>query len=87
MFEDNRDPNRDLGRPDAYIDNAPRSGTGFGPIAALVAIALIIGGLFMFAPSNDRVASNNSPTTTTRSTPAPAPAPVTPTPPATAPKQ
>jgi hypothetical protein len=89
MFDDNRDLNRDLGRRDAYLDNAPREGFGYGPIVALVAIALIIGGLFMFAPSNDRVASNNSPTTTTttRSTPAPAPAPVTPAPPATAPKQ
>ena len=86
MFDDNRDLNRDLGRRDAYLDDAAvRDGSGYGPVIALVAIALIIGGLFMFSPSGDKTqtAANNPAITT----PAPAPAPVTPTPPVTAPKQ
>ena len=85
MFDDNRDLNRDLGRRDAYIDNAAeREGSGYGPVIALVAIALVIGGLFMFSPSGDRTqtATNNTPAVT-----APAPAPVTPPPPTIAPKQ
>ena len=86
MFDDNRDLNRDLGRGDAYIDNAAaRDSTGYGPIVALVAIALIIGGLFMFSPSERTQTASNTPAVE-RSAPPPA-APVTPAPPVTAPKQ
>jgi hypothetical protein len=87
MFDDNRDLNRDLGRRDAYLNDAAQDGSGYGPVIALVAIALIIGGLFMFSPSDKtQTASNNSPAVE-RTAPAPSPAPVTPAPPATAPKQ
>ena len=82
MFDD-RDPNRDLGRRDAYLnDPAVSDGSGAAPLIALAVIALIVGGLFWFAPSNDQVAANNPPAE--RSAPAPK-APVTPAPPATAP--
>lgn len=91
MFDDNRDLNRDLGRRDAYLDDAAlRDGSGYAPLIALAAIALVIGGLFMFSPSSDRTqtASNNpnSPAVQ-RTAPAPTPAPVMPAPPVTAPKQ
>ena len=83
MFDD-RDPNRDLGRRDAYLnDPAVSDGSGAAPLIALAVIALIVGGLFWFAPSdNAQVASNNP--AAERSAPAPA-APVTPAPPTTAP--
>jgi hypothetical protein len=88
MFDDNRDINRDLGRHDAYLDDAAlRDGSGYGPVIALVAIALVIGGLFMFSPSADKqqTAANNP--AVERTMPAPTPAPMTPAPPVTAPKQ
>ena len=82
MFDD-RDPNRDLGRRDAYLnDPAVSDGSGAAPLIALAVIALIVGGLFWFAPSNDQVATNTP--AAERSAPAPK-APVTPAPPATAP--
>jgi len=83
MFDD-RDPNRDLARRDAYLnDPAVSDGSGAAPLIALAVIALIVGGLFWFAPSdNAQVASNNP--AVERTAPAPK-APVTPTPPATAP--
>jgi hypothetical protein len=84
---DDRDLNRDLGPRDAYLDDpAVRDGSGYGPVIALVAIALVIGGLFMFSPSGDRTqtATNNAPVVE-RS--APPPATPAPTPPVTAPKQ
>jgi len=88
MFDDNRDLNRDLGRRDAYLDDpAVRDGSGYGPVVALVAIALIIGGLFMFSPGGDRTQTASNNPSVQRSTPAPSPAPVTPAPPTTAPKQ
>jgi hypothetical protein len=86
MFDDNRDLNRDLGRRDAYLDDpAVRDGSGYGPVIALVAIALVIGGLFMFSPrgDNQQTAANNP--AVERS--APPPATPAPTPPVTAPKQ
>ena len=84
MFDD-RDPNRDLGRRDAYLnDPAVSDGSGAAPLIALAVIALIVGGLFWFAPSNDQMAANNTPAAE-RSAPAPK-APVTPAPPVTAPK-
>ena len=87
MFDDNRDLNRDLGRRDAYIDDpAVRDGSGYGPVIALVAIALVIGGLFMFSPSDRTQTASNTPAVE-RTAPAPTPAPVTPAPPVTAPKQ
>jgi hypothetical protein len=84
MFDD-RDPNRDLQR-DPYINRYSEmsDGSGYAPLIALFAIALIVGGLFMFAPSSDqsKVAAN-SPTTQS----APAPPPATPAPPPPAPAQ
>ena len=86
MFDDNRDLNRDLGRRDAYLDDAAvRDGSGYGPVIELVAMATIIGGLFMFSPSGDKTQTATNNPAVERS--APAPAPVTPTPPVTAPKQ
>jgi hypothetical protein len=80
MFDD-RDPNRGL-QPDPYANRYSEmsDGAGYGPLIALVAIALIVGGLFMFSPSSDqtKVAGNNP---TTESAPAPQP----PVPPAKAP--
>lgn len=82
---DDRDLNRDLGRRDAYLNETSSDAAGYGPLIALAAIALIVGGLFWFAPSSDtRVATNNAPVT--RSAPAPKPAPVMPAPQATAPQ-
>ena len=76
MFDDTRDLNRDLGRRDGYLnDPAVSDGSGYGPLIALAAIALIVGGLFWFAPSDKtQVATNNPAVTRT----APAPAPMTP---------
>jgi hypothetical protein len=67
------DPNRNLGPSDPYLNRYSdmSDGSGYGPLIALFAIALIVGGLFFFAPSSDQtqVATNNP---TTRSAPAPA---------------
>ena len=83
MFDD-RDPNRDLARRDAYLnDPAVSEGGGYAPLVALAVIALIVGGLFWFAPSDNARVAANSPAVE-RSAPAPA-APVTPAPPTTAP--
>jgi hypothetical protein len=87
MLDDNRDLNRDLGRNDAYLDDAAiRDGSGYGPVIALVAIALVIGGLFMFSPSGDKTQTAANNPAVERSAPAPTP-PLTPAPPVTAPKQ
>jgi hypothetical protein len=84
MFDDTRDPNRDLGRRDAYLnDPAVSDGSGYAPLIALAVIALIVGGLFWFAPSDNAQVATNTPAAE-RSAPAPK-APVTPAPPATAP--
>src|SRR5256885_17196306 len=86
MFDDTRDPNRDLGRRDAYLnDPAIADGSGCAPLIALAVIALIVGGLFWFAPSDNAQVATNKPTTE-RSTPAPT-APVTPDQPVTAPAE
>ena len=72
MFDD-RDPNRDLPR-DPYVNRYAEmsDGSGYGPLIALFAIALIVGGLFMFAPSSDQTkVATNSPAT--QSAPAPTP--------------
>ncbi len=83
MFDD-RDPNRDLTRRDAYLnDPAIADGSGYAPLIALAVIALIVGGLFWFAPNDNAQVATNNPTTE-RSAPAPK-APVTPAPPVTAP--
>ena len=77
MFDD-RDPNRDLQR-DPYVNRYAEmsEGSGYAPLIALFAIALIVGGLFMFAPSGDqtKVADNNP---ATQSAPAPQPPPAPP---------
>jgi hypothetical protein len=69
MFED-RDPNRELQR-DSYVNRYPDEGSGYAPLIALFAIALIVGGLFVFAPSNDQKVASNNPIT--QSAPAPTP--------------
>jgi hypothetical protein len=77
MFDD-RDPNRDFQRDPALNRYSDMSeGSGYAPLIALFAIALIVGGLFMFSPSSDqsKVAANNPPTQS-----APAPQPPTPAP-------
>jgi len=78
MFDD-RDPNRDFQRDPSLSRYSEMSeGSGYAPLIALFAIALIVGGLFMFSPSSDqsKVAANNPPT---QSTPAPQPPPAPPT--------
>jgi hypothetical protein len=84
MFDD-RDPNRDLQR-DPYVNRYSdmSDGSGYAPLIALFAIALIVGGLFMFSPSGDqtKVAANNPATQS-----APAPQPPAPVPPVKAPAQ
>ena len=76
MFDDTRDLNRDLGRRDGYLnDPAVSDGSGYAPLIALAAIALIVGGLFWFAPSDNTQVATNNPAVTR---PAPAPAPMTP---------
>jgi hypothetical protein len=82
MFDD-RDPNRDLQRdPTLNRYSEMSDGSGYAPLIALFAIALIVGGLFMFSPGSDqtKVASNNPATQS-------APAPTSPAPPPTAPAQ
>ena len=80
MLDNTRDINRDPARQDAYLnDPAVGEGSGYGPIVALAAIAVIIGGLFFFAPRGDQQVASNSPAVE-RTTPTPAPAPVTPAP-------
>ena len=75
-------PNRDLGASRRLPQRSGRQRRlGAAPLIALAIIALIVGGLFWFAPSNDQVATN---TPAERSAPAPK-APVTPAPPTTAP--
>ena len=65
------DPNRDLGRdPYASRYSEMSEGSGYAPLIALFAIAVIVGGLFFFSPSSDqtKVAGNNP---ATQSAPAP----------------
>lgn len=82
MFDD-RDPNRDLQRDlNPYPEMS--DGSGYAPLIALFAIALIVGGLFVFSPSNDqtKVADSNAATQS-----APSPQPPTPAQPAKAPAE
>ncbi len=81
-FHEN-DPNRPLNEPYVRrpIDDRD-AGVSWAPFAALIAMALIFGGLFLL-PSNDRTttASNDAPVSrqTNPSTPTPTPAPAAPT--------
>ncbi len=89
---DPNDPNRPLGNDPYYVNRARPNdeGAGWGLPAAVAAIVLIIGGMFLFASSGDRTqtAANNNETPVTRTAPVTTPAPMPPTtPPATAPKQ
>lgn len=86
MFDDTRDPNREQVRRDPYLNNYTdmSDGSGYAPLIALAVIALIVGGLFWFAPGDKTQTASNNPAVQ-RSAPAPK-APVTPAPPATAPK-
>ena len=88
MFDGNRAINRDRGRRDTYLNDPAADSSSYGPLIALVAIALVIGGLFMFSPSADKqqTAANNP--AVERTMPAPtAKAPVTPAPPACGPNK
>ena len=53
MFDD---PNRNLGPSDPYLNRYSDMSEvrGYAPLIALFAIALIVGGLFLFAPSSDQ---------------------------------
>ena len=83
MFDDTRDPNRDLGRRDAYLnDPAMSDGSGYAPLIALAVIALIVGGLFWFAPSDNAQIATNTPTIQRTVPPV---SPIPPAPPATVP--
>lgn len=72
MFDDNRDINRDVTRHDMYLNDG--RGSGYGPLIALFAIAVIIGGLFWFSPRGEQQVATNNPAVE-RSAPAPLPAP------------
>ena len=86
MFDDTRDPNRDLGRRDPYLNNYTdmSDGTGYAPLVALAVIALIVGGLFWFAPSDKTQTASNNPAIERSMPPV---SPIPPAPPTTAPKQ
>ena len=92
MTMDPNDPNRPLGA-DPYYNNPARvrddDGVGWGLPAAVAAVVLIIGGMFLFASSGERsttTAANQAPVT--RNAPVQTPAPLPPaTAPVTAPKQ
>ena len=90
MTMDPNDPNRPLGT-DPYYGKRARmgddGGVGWGLPAAIAAVVLIIGGMFLFASSGDR-STTTAEAPATRSAPTQTPAPVPPTtPPVTAPKQ
>lgn len=85
MFDDTRDFNRDQGRRDAYLNGADMSdGSGYAPLIALAAIALIVGGLFWFAPTDKTQTASNNPAIQRTMPPV---SPIPPAPPTTAPKQ
>jgi hypothetical protein len=98
MFNDPRDINRaDLDptlRDPAYV--APADDTGWGLPLAILAVIVVVGGLFWFGGRSDtqQTAANQPPIERTipRATPSPAapsplaPAPVTPAPPAANPQ-
>lgn len=81
MFDDPKDLNRDLTYRDRY-PNMTEDGIGYGPLLALLAIVLIIGGLIAFAPSSNVQTAANRPAIERTM---PAPAPVAPVPRTTAP--
>jgi hypothetical protein len=92
MTMDPNDPNRPLGADPYYSRPHMRDddSVGWGLPAAVAAVVLIIGGMFLFASSGDRTrtaANNEAPIT--RNVPVQTPAPVPPTTPptTTAPKQ
>ena len=94
MTMDPNDPNRPLGTD--YYGNRARlrddDSVGWGLPAAVAAVVLIIGGMFLFASSGDRTktAANNNEAPITRNAPVQTPAPLPPTTPPvtnTAPKQ
>lgn len=92
MTMDPNDPNRPLGA-DPFYDHRPSvrddDSVGWGLPAAVAAVVLIIGGMFLFASSGDRTkTAANSEAPITRNAPVQTPAPMPPTtPPTTAPKQ
>ena len=90
MFNDPRDINRDVNYSDpAYV--APADDAGWGLPMAILAVILVIGGLFWFGHSTDgtQTAANQPRVERTIPPVAPVapPAPATPAPPAAAPQQ
>jgi len=85
MFDDTRDVNRDLGHRDPYLNRYTEmsDGSGYAPLIALAAIALIVGGLIMFAPSSDKTQTASNTPAIQRTVPPVSPIP--PAPPTTAP--
>lgn len=87
MLDDNRGINPDLAKRDEYLNNpAVGEGSGYGPLVALGAIAVIIGGLFFFAPRGEQQVASNNPAVE-RTAPAPAAPASPPTTTPTAPQQ
>jgi hypothetical protein len=94
MFNDPRDLNRgDIDpnfRDPAYVA-PPADDAGWGLPLAILAVVVVIGGLFYFGHGTDTQTAVNQPRierTIPPVTPSPvAPTPVTPAPPATAPQQ
>jgi hypothetical protein len=89
MLDDPHDINRDLGYSNPYRDRgvAMGEGSGWGLPIALLAIVLIVGALFAFAPANTQQTAQVNPGAPQIERTTPAPAPVAPAPKTTAPSQ
>jgi hypothetical protein len=94
MFNDPRDLNRgdiDPNFRDPTYVAPPADDAGWGLPLAILAVVVVIGGLFYFGHGTDQQTAANQPRierTVPPVAPSPAaPAPVTPAPPATAPQQ
>lgn len=87
MFDDPKDINRDLNYRDPnYVPPPAADETGWGLPIAIVAIILVIGGLFMFGRTGDVQTAQNQPGIERPTAPPVAtPAPVNPAPPAATP--
>jgi hypothetical protein len=88
MFDDPKDINRDLNARDPNYVPPPADDTGWGLPLAIVAIILVIGGLFMFGRGENTQTAQNQPGIERPATPpAATPAPLNPAPPTAPPKQ
>jgi hypothetical protein len=86
MLDDPRDINRDLNNPYRDRGAAMGEGSGWGLPIALLAIVLVVGALFAFAPSSNQQTAQVNPGAPSVSTPTPTPTPPG-TPPAKSPTQ